>query len=64
MEKLFQEIPVSLPKQPSPKNKTIFWLHTIRGGWYVKKIGKKLPPQKNRSLGKKFHKYEDEIKRK
>ena len=37
MEKLFQKIPVEIPKQPSPKKKLFFLLHAIGGGLYVNK---------------------------
>ena len=47
MKNLFQKIPVELPKQPSPKENRKSLLHSIGGGWYVKKIGQKLPTLKN-----------------
>ena len=64
LNKLFQKIPVELPKRPSPKEKIKSLLHAIGGGWYVKKLGHKLPPLKKRILNKKTQKQEDEIKRK
>ena len=46
MEKLFLKIPVEIPKKTFPKEKLQSLLHTIGGGWYVKKLGQELPPQK------------------
>ena len=61
MDKLFQKIPVELTKQPSPKKTkiviTFYW-----GGWFVKKLGQKLPPLNRIRLSKKSQKEEDEIK--
>ena len=45
-KELFQKIPVELPNQPSPKEKQESLLYAIRGGWYVEKLGQKLPPLK------------------
>ena len=56
LEELFQNIPVELPNQPSPKEKGKSLLHAIRGGWYVEKLGQKLPPLKKRKLFKKWKK--------
>ena len=64
MKNLFQKIQVELPKQPSPKENRESLLHSIGGGWYVKKIGQKLPTLKKRRLSKKQQKEEDKIKRK
>ena len=64
MNIIFQKIPVELPKQPSPKERLISLLHDIGGGWYVKKLGQKLPPLKKSILNKKSQKEEDEIRRK
>ena len=62
INKLFQKIPVEIPKQPSQKEKCKSLLHAIVGGWYVKKLGHKLPPLKKSILSKKSQKKEDEIK--
>ena len=62
MKKLFQKIPFGLPKQPSRKEKRKSLLHAIGGGWYVNKLGQKLPPLKKSILIKKNQKEEDEIK--
>ena len=62
MKRLFLKILVELPKQPSPKKIRKSLLHVIGGGWYVKKLGQKLPPLKKRRLSKKSQKEEDEIK--
>ena len=43
------------------KRKSI--LHVIGGGWYVDKLGQKLPLLKKRNLSKKCQKEEDKIKR-
>ena len=59
LNKLFQKIPVELPKRPSPKEKIKSLLHAIGGGWYVKKLGQKLPPLKKRKLSKKTPKEDD-----
>ena len=48
MKKLFQKNPVELPKQPSPRKKRRSPLHAFGGGWYVNKLGQKLPPKKKR----------------
>ena len=53
MKELFQKIPVESPNQPSPKEKRKLLLHTIGGGWYVEKIGQKLPPLKKSKLSTK-----------
>ena len=63
MKNLFQKTPVELPKQPIPKEKLQSLLHAIGGGWYVNKLGQKLPPPKKRKLSKKYQKEEDEINR-
>ena len=60
---MFQKIPVELRKQHSPKEKCKSLLHAIGGGWYVEKLGQKLPPLKKRKLSKKSQKEEDKIKR-
>ena len=43
MNTLFQKDPFKLPKQPIPK-KGKYLFHSIGGGWYVNKLGQKLPP--------------------
>ena len=48
MEELFQKINVGLPNQPSPKKKRKELLHTIEGGWYLEKLGQKLPAPNKR----------------
>ena len=48
MNKLIQKTPVEINKQPSPKEKRKSLLHTIRGGWYVNRLGQKLPLNKRR----------------
>ena len=53
MNKLFQKISVELNKQPSPKEKRKSLLHAIGGGWYVNKLGQKLPPLRISRLSKK-----------
>ena len=53
MKELFQKIRVELPNQPSPKEKLRSLLHAIVGGWYVEKLGQKLPPQKKGKSSKK-----------
>ena len=53
MEKLFHKIPVKLPNKPTPKEKRKSLLHAIGCGWYVDKLGQKLPPLKKRKLIKK-----------
>ena len=64
MKFLFLKIPVELPKQLSPRGKHQSLSHDIGGGWYVKKLGQKLPQLKKRKLSKKSQKEGDEIKRK
>ena len=64
MNIFFQRTPVEIPKQPSTREKFISLSHDIGYGWYVKKLGQKLPPLKNRRLSKNSQKDEDEIKRK
>ena len=56
MSKLFQKILVEINKQPSPKGKRKSLLHAIGGGWYVNKLGQKLPPLRIRRLRKKNQK--------
>ena len=53
MKGLFQKIPVGLSNQHSPKEKRKSLLHAIGGGWYVDKLGQKLPPPKNSKSSKK-----------
>ena len=53
MEELFHKIPVKCANKPSPKEKRKPLLHAIGGGWYVNKLGQKLPPLKKGKLGKK-----------
>ena len=64
MKTLFLKIPVELPKQPSTKVKNQSLLHAIGDGWYVNKLGQKLPPLNKKRLNKKSPKDDDEIKRK
>ena len=64
MEELFHKIPVKLPNKHSPKEKLKSLLHDIGGGWYVDKLGQKLPPLNKRKLSKKRQEEEDKIKRK
>ena len=64
MKKLIQKIPVEIPENPSTKEKRQSLLHTSGGGWYVNKLGQKIPPLKKIKLSKKYHREEDEIKRK
>ena len=52
MAELFKIIPVKLPNKPSPKEKRKSLLNAIGGGWYVEKLGQKLPPLKKRKLRK------------
>ena len=56
MEELFQKTPVKITNQTSPKEKIKSLLHAIGSGWYVEKLGQKLPPLKKRKLSKKFQK--------
>ena len=56
MEELFHKIPVKLPNKHSPKEKLKSLLHDIGGGWYVDKLGQKLPPLNKRKLSKKYKK--------
>ena len=62
-EELFQKIPVKIPNQPSPKEKRKSLLHAIGGGWYMDKLGQKIPPLKKMKLSRKGHKEENKIKR-
>ena len=52
MEKLFHKIPVKLPNKTSPKEIRRSLLHAIGGGWYLEKLGQKLPPLKKSKLSK------------
>ena len=54
MEQLFQKIPVEIPGKRSPKEKCQSLLHAIVDGYYVNKLGQKLPLLKERKLGKKI----------
>ena len=60
---MIRKTPVEIPNQPSPREKRKKILHAIGGGWYINKLGQKLPPLKKRRLSKKSQKEEDEIKR-
>ena len=62
MKKLLQKILVELPKKISPREKLKSLLHAIGGGWYVNKLGKKLPPLKKRKFKNKSPKEEEKIK--
>ena len=53
MNELFYKIPVELPNKPIPKEKRKSILHAIGGGWYVEKLGQKLPSLIPRKLRKK-----------
>ena len=53
MIELIKQIPVKLPNKPSTKENRKSLLHAMGGGWYVEKIGQKLPPLKKIKLGKK-----------
>ena len=53
MEDLFQKILVEIPKKHSPEGKIKSLLHTIGGGWYVKKLGQKLPPLNKKKSSRK-----------
>ena len=50
IKKLLQKIPVELTKQPSPKENRKSLLHAIGGGWYVNKLGQKIPQLKKSKL--------------
>ena len=63
MNNFFQKIQVEFPDQSSPKEKRKSLLHTIVGGWYVNKLGHRLPPLKKSKLSKKSQKEGGEIKR-
>ena len=52
MNKKFHKIPVKLTKQHIPRGKCKSLLHAIVGGWYVNKLGQKLPPLNKRKLRK------------
>ena len=52
MKLLFQKLPVELPNKPSSNEKRKSLLHAIGGGWYVKKLGQKIPPLKKSKLRK------------
>ena len=53
MKNLFMKILVGFSKQPILEGKHQSLLDVIRGGWYVKKLGPKLPPVKKRVPSKK-----------
>ena len=44
MKKLFQKIPVELPKAPSHNEEHQSLLRDIGGGWCMKKLNQKLTP--------------------
>ena len=50
---MFQKTLVELNEQPSKKEKRKSLLHAIGGGWYVKRLGQKVPSPKKRKLSKK-----------
>ena len=52
MVEIFKKIPVKIPNKPSPKEKRKSLLHAIGSGWYVEKLGQKLPPLKKIKLRK------------
>ena len=56
IKKLFQKIPVELLKPPSPKGKIQSLLHSIGGGWYMKKLNENLLPLKKRKPEKNHNK--------
>ena len=53
MEKLFHKTPVKLPNKPTPKEKRKSLLHAIGFGWYVEKLGHKLPPLNRKEIKQK-----------
>ena len=53
MKELFQKISGDFPNKPSTKEKLKSLLHAIGVGWYVEKLGQKLPPLKKSKLSKK-----------
>ena len=62
MDLLFQKINVELSNQPSTKEKIKSFLHSIGSGWYVEKLGQKLPLLNKSKLGKKSPREEDKKK--
>ena len=50
MKKLFQKIPVEIPKPPSLKEKRQSLLHAIGGGWYINKFNDNISPLNKRIL--------------
>ena len=63
MVELFYKINVGIPNQPSPRVKRKSLLHSIGGGWYVEKLGHRLPPLKKIKLIKISQKEENKIQR-
>ena len=63
MKEMLKQIPQTMSKEPSPKQKVQKLMTDIGGGWYIEKIVKGLPPLKISKIIKKAQDNQDEIKK-
>ena len=61
MKKMFKEIPQTMIKALTPKQKVQKINTDIGGGWYMGKSAKRLPPLRRTKLSKKTQEKQDEI---
>ena len=62
MKDMFKQIPLTVIKALSPKQKVQKLMTEIGGGWYLEKVTKGLPPLRRPKLSKRAQAKEDEIK--
>ena len=60
---MFKQIPTTISKPLSPKQKLQKLMTKIGGGWYMEKIVKGLPPLRISEINQRAQDKEDEIKK-
>ena len=63
MADMFKQIPLTIKKALTPKQKVQKLMTDICGGWYMGKSAKGLPPLSRTKLVKKSQENQDEIKK-
>ena len=61
---MFKEIPQTMKKAPTPKQKVQKPMTDIGGGWYMEKSAKRISPLRRTNLSKKSQEKQDEIQKK
>ena len=61
MKEMFKQIPLTIKKSLTPKQKVQKIMIDIGGGWYMEKSAKGLPPLRRTKLSKKAQESQDEI---